>query len=179
EEAVKKLSSLLSSRVLLVITEAGEVPERVVRLLELGAHDVVQKPVRPRILAEQIKALVRVFSRKIVRGKKIYSSPGAAIVMDYPRRNCSLKESGGARRTLRLTKAEFRVLLLLLQKNGAVATYEDFRDAIWPDAASSREISHVLHQLVTNIRRKITGSPVRIENLRAEGFRLSQYEHQI
>ncbi len=174
EEAVAKLSPLLASRVILVLAEAGAAPERVVRLLELGAHDVVQKPVRPRILAEQLKALVRVFARNGRPAKRLSSAPGDSLVMDYPRRRCYIKEEGGGRRELKFTRAEFSVLHLLLQKKGAVATYSDFRDALWPDSGSYREITHILHQLVTNIRKKIAASAARIENLRAEGFRLVQ-----
>lgn len=173
EEAVTKLSPLLASRVILVLAEAGAAPDRVVRLLELGAHDVVQKPVRPRILAEQLKALVRVFARG-GRPAGLSSAPGDSLVMDYPRRRCYIKEKGGGRRELKFTRAEFSVLHLLLQKKGAVATYADFRDALWPDSGSYREITHILHQLVTNIRKKIAASAARIENLRAEGFRLVQ-----
>ncbi|PKM97913.1 MAG: hypothetical protein CVU79_05930 [Elusimicrobia bacterium HGW-Elusimicrobia-3] len=174
EEAVAKLSPLLASRVIVVLAEAGAAPERVVRLLELGAHDVVQKPVRPRILAEQLKALVRVFARGGRPARGISAAPGDSLVMDYPRRRCYIKEEGGSRRELKFTRAEFSVLHLLLQKKGAVATYSDFRDALWPDSGSYREITHILHQLVTNIRKKIAASEARIENLRAEGFRLVQ-----
>ena len=174
EEAVTRLSPLLASRVILVLADDGAAPERVVRLLELGAHDVVQKPVRPRILAEQLKALVRVFSRNGRRPAGLSAAPGDTLVMDYPRRRCYIKEKGGTRRELKFTRAEFSVLHLLLQKKGALAAYADFREAIWPDSDSPRQITHVLHQLVTNIRRKLAPAPVRIENLRAEGFRLVQ-----
>lgn len=175
-EAVVKLAPLLAPRVLMVLAEQDILPEEVVRLLKLGAHDVVSKPVKPRLLAEQLKALVRVFERKKKQGKKILSSPSNGLVMDYPRRRCYIRsESGGApasKKDIRLTKIEFQVLYLLLQKNGAVATYDEFRQHLWPTASSSREIIHTLHQLTTNIRKKIAACPVKIENLRAEGFRL-------
>jgi len=174
EEAVAKLAPLLASRIIVVLAEAGAAPERVVRLLELGAHDVVQKPVRPRILAEQLKALVRVFARGGRPSRGLSAAPGDSLVMDYPRRRCYIKEEGGSRRELKFTRAEFSVLHLLLQKKGAVVTYSDFRDTLWPDSGSYREITHILHQLVTNIRKKIAASEARIENLRAEGFRLVQ-----
>lgn len=176
EEAVAKLAPLLASRVILVLTEPGVPPSMTVKLLELGAHDVVQKPFKPRILAEQLKALVRVFSRGRKPARKLASAPGDSLTMDYPARRCFIREGGGAgpRRDVRLTRAEFQVVYLLLQKKGAVATYSDFREVLWPDAASPKEFIHVLHQLVTNIRKKIAAAPVQIENLRAEGFRLVQ-----
>lgn len=176
EEAVVKLSVLLAPRVLLVLADQNIPPDQVVKLLKLGAHDVVPKPVKPRILAEQLKALVRVFTRKQKQDKKILSSPASALVMDYPRRRCYIKaESNGllsVKKDVRLTRIEFQVLYFLLQKKGAVVTYEDFREHLWPTAASSKEIIHTLHQLATNIRKKLSACPVKLENLRAEGFRL-------
>ncbi len=177
EDAVLKLAPLLASRVILVLAAPGILPDRVVKLLNLGAHDVIQKPLKPRILAEQLKALVRVFSSKHHRSKKILSSPSDLIVMDYPRRRCYINGVGGslllAKTEVRLTKIEFQVLYLLLQKSGAVVTYDDFREHLWPAAVTPKEIIHTLHQLVTNIRKKIAACPVKIENLRAEGFRLT------
>jgi|GEM_PF-1588073 len=177
EEAVAKLSALLAPRVLMVLTDQNIPPDQAVRLLKLGAHDVVPKPVKPRILAEQLKALVRVFKPRQKSEKRTSLSFGA-LVMDYPRRRCYIKEeddvllSPAPRKDIRLTRIEFQVLYLLLQKKGAVATYDDFRTHLWPTAASSKEIIHTLHQLTTNIRKKIAACPVKIENLRAEGFRL-------
>lgn len=177
EEAVLKLSPLLASKLILVLAEPDTPPDRVVRLLELGARDVVLKPVKPRILAEQLKAMARASARGQKPDRKVLTSPTDLLVMDYPRRRCFVKEVNenllATKRDIRFTKAEFQVLHLLLQKKGEVATYEDFRERIWPDAGSPREILHTLHQLVTNIRRKLAPCPVKIENLRAEGFRLA------
>ncbi|MDD2804059.1 MAG: winged helix-turn-helix domain-containing protein [Elusimicrobiales bacterium] len=175
EDAVAKLARSLSSRVILVLAEPGVPPSMVVKLLELGAHDVVQKPLKPRILAEQLKALVRVFARSGKPQKKFTPAPGDLLAVDYPARRCFVRDGEGGRpREVRLTRAELQVVYLLLQKKGALAAYADFREALWPDADSARQITHILHQLVTNIRRKLAPAPVRIENLRAEGFRLVQ-----
>lgn len=174
--AVVHLSPMLAPRVIMVLADQDIAPGQVVKLLELGAHDVVPKPVKPRILAEQLKALVRVFARKQKRDRPVLSSAANALVMDYPRRRCFIKESAGGplslRKDVRLTKIEFQVLYFLLQKKGALVTYDDFRARLWPTAASSKEITHTLHQLTANIRKKIAACPVKIENLRAEGFRL-------
>lgn len=173
EEAVARLAAMLGHRIILVLAEPAAPAAQVVKLLELGAHDVVQKPVNPRVLAEQLKALVRVFSRAPERKKSVIKAQAEALTMDYQRRRCYLREdAGGGRTEVRLTKLEFQVLYMLLQKKGGVITYEEFAEHLWPAAASYREITHVLHQVVTNIRRKTAASRARIENLRAEGFRL-------
>ncbi|OIN99333.1 MAG: hypothetical protein AUJ51_12975 [Elusimicrobia bacterium CG1_02_56_21] len=177
EEAVVKFSPLLAPRVLMVLTDQFIPPAQVVKLLKLGAHDVVPKPVKPRLLAEQLKALVRIFSRKKKQDKKILSAAADALIMDYPRRRCYIKEEAAGRlfsskKEIKLTKIEFQVLYFLLQKKGGVITYEDFREKLWPTASSTKEITHTLHQLVTNIRKKLGACPVELENLRAEGFRL-------
>lgn len=177
EEAVVKLAPLLAPRIIVVLAEQDILPEQVVKLLKLGAHDVVSRPVKPRLLAEQLKALVRVFEPKKKPDRRLLASPSGVLVLDYPRRRCYIKSDnrGGppAEKDIRLTKIEFQVLHLMLQKKGAVATYEEFRARLWPTASSSKEIIHTLHQLTTNIRKKIAASPVKIENLRAEGFRLA------
>lgn len=179
EEAVVKLAPALAPRILMVLADPGISPEQIVKLLKLGAHDVVQSPVKPRILAEQMKALVRVFGRRKKRDRKTLSSPSHFLVMDYPRRRCFITDPDGgppsAGKDVRLTKAEFQVLYFLLQKKGAVVTYEDFRGRLWPTAYSTKDIIHTLHQLTANIRKKIASCPVKIENVRAEGFRLNEH----
>ena len=176
EEAVIKLSPLLAPRIIMVLADQNIPPDQIVKLLKLGAHDVIPKPVKPKILAAQLKALVRIFARKQKHNEKTVSSSANDLVMDYPRRRCCIVETGGGllslKRDIRLTKIEFQLLYILLQKQGAVVTYDDFREHLWPTASSSREIIHTLHQLVANIRKKIASCPVKIENLRADGFRL-------
>ena len=176
EEAVIKLSQLLVPRIMMVLADQNIPPDQIVKLLKLGAHDVIPKPIKPKILAAQLKALVRIFARKQKHNEKTLSSPANDLVMDYPRRMCCMVEAGGGllalKKDVRLTKIEFQVLYILLQKKGAVATYDDFREHLWPTASSSKEIIHTLHQLITNIRKKIASCPVKIENLRADGFRL-------
>lgn len=177
EAAVVKLAPLLAPRIILVLSEPDVLPEQVVKLLKLGAHDVVTKPVKPRLLAEQLKALVRVFEKKTRADKKTLASVSGGLVMDYPGRRCYIKAGSGgplpSRKDIKLTKVEFQLLYLLLQKKGAVVTYDEFRAHLWPTASSPKEILHTLHQLTTNIRKKLAPSAVKIENLRAEGFRLA------
>lgn len=175
EEAVAKYAPLLAPRIMMVIAEQYSLPGQVVRLLKLGAHDVVSKPLKPRILAEQVKALVRVFSPDRKWEKRIFSSQADTLEMDYPCRKCRIKTFSGVYGSpleVKLTRVEFQVLYSLLRKKGALVTYEDFRSRLWPTASSPREILHTLHQLVANIRKKISPCAVKIENLRGEGFRL-------
>lgn len=177
EEAVARLSPLLAPRVILVLLERNAPAAQTVALLGAGAHEVSAKPVRPRILAEQIKALIRAYGPGPGRDQNIFSSPNNFLVMDYQKRRCFVKdlEEGlvPSKREIVFTKVEFQVLHLLLAGKGALVTYETFRRHLWPTARSHREIIHTLHQLVTNIRKKIGRAPVKIDNLRSEGFRLS------
>lgn len=166
----------LAPRVIVVLADPAIPPEQVVRLLKLGAHYEVVKPLNPRLLAERLKALVGFSRARANTSKKKLTSASSALVMDYDRRSCSVKEVGSgppsASKDIRLTKVEFQLLYFLLQRKGAVVTYDEFRERLWPTAVSAREIIHTLHQLVTNIRKKLGASPVKIENLRADGFRL-------
>lgn len=180
EQVISMLSASISPRIIIVIAEDNVSSEQIIKLLKLGAHDVVPSSVRPRILAEQIKAFVRVSFRKKKQEKHWTSlSLQGLLVMDYPKRKCYVKnmtDSADSYITVKLTKMEFQILYLLLRKKGAVVTYDDFRRHFWPDAWAHGEVIHTLHQLVTNIRKKINPCPVKIENLRGEGFRLEKEE---
>ncbi|MCG2725875.1 MAG: winged helix-turn-helix domain-containing protein [Elusimicrobia bacterium] len=172
ENAVAKLKKSLEFVVIIVILQKENYSGQILKLLEFGAHDVLTKPINPRIVAEQIKALVRVFSQKPKRHKKYFSSRGDFIIMDYPARKCHIKERN-ERREIKLTKIEFQILYRLLQKKDELVSFNDFQKNLWPTASSHKEMIHTLHQLITNIRKKIKGCPSKIENLRGEGFKLS------
>ena len=90
-------------------------PGQTLKLLELGAHDVLIKPINPRIIVEQIKALIRVFSEKPRRHKNHFSSNGNFITMNYPARKCYIK-TNNEKKEIKLTRIEFQILYRLLQK---------------------------------------------------------------
>ena len=177
EDSVSKLAPSLSPRIIIAVLEQNAIPAQTVKLLEYGAHDVVMKPLRPRVLVEGIRALIRVFCPPPHKTRNIFASQNNFIVMDYQQRRCYAKDIGDdavpSKKEIKFTKVEFQVLRLLLAGKGALVSYDDFRRHLWPTVQFSKEITHTLHQLVTNIRKKLSQTPVKIENLRGEGFRLS------
>jgi len=175
EQAVSMLVNLISPRILIVLTQENFPSDQIVKLLKCGAHDIVSSSAKPRILAEQIKAFVRLFFPKQKKKKSVIFFKDV-LTIDYPKRKCFIKNADGATEysfiSIKLTKVEFQILYLLAKRKGELVTYDEFRSYLWPGAMSYKEVIHTLHQLINNIRKKIAFSPIKIENLRSEGFRL-------
>lgn len=173
EETVEKLRTATAPAVLVVLVAPGESSKRILDILKLGANDVIQKPVKPRLLAEQLKAFIRMSAFKGQKAKKTLASNNKALSLDMPGRRCYVLNGKDTSRTeIKLTKNEFVVLSMLLNRRGVLITYEDFRKRLWPEAISVKEFHHTLLQHVTNIRKKLAQSAVKIENIWGEGYRI-------
>jgi len=174
EAFFRKARELTPKLVLVGIVEQGAPTQKILGLLKAGANDVVQKPLRPRVLAEQVKALARLYSKTAKKQSRL-SSKTLQLNLDVASRRCYFKVDDGAgsqRVELRLTRLEFAVLHLLLERKHKLVTYDEFRKRLWPHAASGGDITHTLLMHLTNIRKKLKGSSVQIDNLWGEGFRL-------
>ena len=133
--------------------------------LELGADDYVTKPFSLRELLARVKAILR---RTEERASDLTSYSFGHIELDF--KSYEAKKKG---KKLEFTPLQFKMLKLLIQKNGKVDTRDDFLDKIWGEdnvLISSRTIdSHV-----TNIRRKIEDDPSKpkhIISIRGLGYK--------
>lgn len=173
EEAVSGLRRRYPGKVIIALAEKTASPGDVVSLLNAGASEVVCKPARFRVLAEQVKSLVR-FARPAPRpDRSRLSLHDGTVTLDVPARRCFLRAAHGAAPTeIRLTRNEFRILAELMGNRGKMVPYDGFRQKIWPSRGYAGEIKHSLLQHITDLRAKLGAAGARIRNVWGEGFRI-------
>ena len=153
-----------TSRVpVMMLTVRGE-EEDLVRALELGADDYLNKPFSPRTLLARVKALLR-------RAGMEASTPVSAgrLKLDLEEHTLQI----GAQPVIRLTKLELRLLQLLLANNGHTVSSDRLLTQVWGHrGAGDREL---LKQLVHRVRQKTEREPANPEILQTvpgAGYRL-------
>jgi two-component system response regulator RegX3 len=135
--------------------------------LELGADDYVTKPFSTVELLSRIRALLR--RRQLDRASGAAIREAAGIRIDLDRHIVSV---GGEE--IKLTRSEFRVLLLLMESPGRVFTREQIMEHLWqtPYVGDARACdAHI-----ANLRRKIerhSPQPERILTVRGIGYKLA------
>jgi len=159
-EVVRRIRAR-SSVPIILLTARGEETNRVAGL-ELGADDYVVKP----FSAPEVVARVRAHLRRM-RG---FEEPGSVlrvggVEVDRTSRRCTV---GG--RPVELTRREFDLLLVLLERSGRALTREQLLEAAWGTTYVSAKTVDV-H--VAGLRRKL-GDAVQISSLRGIGYRLER-----
>ena len=153
-----------TSRVpVMMLTVRGE-EEDLIRALELGADDYLNKPFSPRTLLARVKALLR-------RAGLEVSAPASAgrLTLDLQEHTLQI----GTRPVIRLTKLELRLLQYLLANSGRTVSSDRLLNHVWGHrGAGDREL---LKQLVHRVRQKIEREPARpeiLETVPGAGYRL-------
>jgi len=132
---------------IMMLTVRGE-EEDLVKALELGADDYLNKPFSPRTLLARIKALLR-------RAGIESSAPLAAgrVALDVEEHTVSIGEAP----PVRLTKLELRLLQMLLANVGRTVSSDRLVIQVWGHRnAGDRQL---LKQLVHRLRQKIEIDP--------------------
>jgi DNA-binding response OmpR family regulator len=132
---------------IMMLTVRGE-EEDLVRALELGADDYLNKPFSPRTLLARIKALLR-------RAGVETSAPLSAgrVLLDLEEHTVAV--NGGA--PVRLTKLELRLLQMLLANAGRSVNSDRLLVQVWGHRNSGDR--QLLKQLVHRLRQKIEADP--------------------
>ena len=158
-EAVRRKSRVP----VLMLTVRGE-EEDLVRALELGADDYLNKPFSPRTLLARVKALLR-------RAGIESSGPVNAGRLSLDVLEHTLKI--GTQPGVRLTKLELRLLQLLLANAGHTVSSDRLLAHVWGHrGAGDRQL---LKQLVHRVRQKIERDPANpeiLETVPVAGYRL-------
>ncbi|MBN8280619.1 MAG: response regulator transcription factor [Gammaproteobacteria bacterium] len=147
----------------MMLTVRGE-EEDLVRALELGADDYLNKPFSPRTLLARVKALLR-------RAGMEASSPVAAgrLRLDVEEHTLQV----GAQPPVRLTKLELRLLQLLVANAGHAVSSDRLLLQVWGRrGAGDRQL---LKQLVHRVRQKIERDPANpaiLATVPGAGYRL-------
>jgi DNA-binding response OmpR family regulator len=142
------------SRVPVMMLTVRGAEEDLVRALELGADDYLNKPFSPRTLLARVKALLR-------RAGMEASSPVNAgrLRLDVEEHTLQV----GAQAAIRLTKLELRLLQLLLANTGHAVSSDRLLLQVWGHrGVGDRQL---LKQLVHRVRQKIERDPANPEML--------------
>lgn len=128
------------------LTARSEEADRV-RGLELGADDYIVKPFSPRELAARVRAVLRRVGEagKLEPARVRVDDDGKRVIFD-----------GAA---LALTRYEFGILALLLERPGRVLSREQLLDAVWDDPLDATD--RVVDTHVKTIRAKLDACGVR------------------
>ncbi len=147
----------------MMLTVRGE-EEDLVRALELGADDYLNKPFSPRTLLARVKALLR-------RAGLESSSPMNAGRLRLDLEDHSLQI--GSALPVRLTKLELRLLQVLLVNAGHTVSSDRLLLQVWGHrGAGDRQL---LKQLVHRLRQKIEINPAEpqiLQTAAGAGYRL-------
>lgn len=145
------------------LTARSEEVDRIVGL-ELGADDYVAKPFSPREIVSRVRAILR-----RTHGKPaLQESPIIERCFSVDKEDLRIRYCGTL---LSLTRYEFRLLTLLLERPGRVLARGQLMDAVWHDAEETLERTVDAH--IKTIRAKLRGvSPAAdpIETHRGLGY---------
>jgi len=158
---------------MLFLTARSDEIDRVVGL-ELGADDYIAKPFSPR----ELVARVRTILRRSARGggapvpAAADAAPTATPVFQIDGERRQIRYYG---RALDLSRYEYGLLALLVQRPGRVYTRDELLDMVWDDAAQSLDRTVDAH--VKTLRAKLKAIAPEVEpirTLRGTGYALHE-----
>ncbi|MGR4868498.1 two-component system response regulator CreB [Variovorax sp. LARHSF232] len=163
---------------MLFLTARNDEIDRVVGL-ELGADDYIAKPFSPRELVARVRTILRRSGGSALAGAAATPAPPAAppaaaaptpFVLDAER--MQIRYYG---RLLELSRYEYGLLRLMIQRPGRVFTREELLQLVWDDASDSfdRTVDAHIKTLRAKLREVAPGiEPIR--TLRGTGYALNE-----
>lgn len=146
---------------LVMLTAKGEEVDRIVGL-ELGADDYIPKPFSPRELVLRIKAVLR---RRSGEGEAADLLELGGIRLDAAAHRVEVRG-----KDVPLTATEFRLLRVLMERQGRVQTRSRLLSDVW---GYSKDVdSRTVDTHVRRLRRKLGPVADRIETVIGVGYRL-------
>jgi two-component system response regulator CpxR len=162
-EVLRQLRDSGSKTPVLMLTARGDYVDRIVGL-EMGADDYLAKPFNPRELVARIKAIFRrTGEEEVSEQTEIEVGPLRAV---YKRREAFLDGQ-----PLKLTNAEFIVLVTLMRSAGEVVSREALTRAALGRALLPDDRSLDTH--ISNLRKKLSSdgeSELQIRSVRGSGY---------
>jgi DNA-binding response OmpR family regulator len=146
----------------LMLTAKAEEIDRIVGL-EFGADDYVTKPFSPRELVLRVNAILR---RGKGEGAEEKLSIGQ-ITLDPARHQVSV-----AGRSVRLTSVEFKLLKMLMRRQGRVQERDRLLNEVW--GYESLIDTRTVDTHVRRLRKKLGKASGAIETVRGFGYRLRE-----
>ncbi|PLX37448.1 MAG: DNA-binding response regulator [Hyphomicrobiales bacterium] len=156
---------------ILMLSALGEETDRVVGL-EIGADDYLAKPFSPRELLARIKSILRRLEKAEPFAGELTGQryEFAGWVLDTDRR---ILMRGGDEEEVRLTTAEFKLLVVFLERPRVVLSREQLLDLT--SGRSATVFDRTIDNQVSRLRRKIEANPAQpeiITTVRAGGYSL-------
>lgn len=162
---------------MLFLTARSDEIDRVVGL-ELGADDYIAKPFSPRELVARVRTILRRSGRG-AQGTPAAAPPAPALAPAEPAMPFALDlERMQIRyygRLLELSRYEYGVLRLLVQRPGRVYTRDDLLRLVWDEASDSFDRTVDAH--VKTLRAKLKAIAPEVEpirTLRGTGYALNE-----
>lgn len=156
---------------MLFLTARSDEIDRVVGL-ELGADDYIAKPFSPRELVARVRTILR-RAAQANAAKPVSAAaatPTTPFVVDRDRHQ--IRYYG---RTLDLSRYEFGLLRLLVQRPGRVFTRDELLELVWDNATDSLDRTVDAH--VKTLRAKLKAVAPQVEpirTLRGTGYALNE-----
>ncbi|MGZ5195291.1 MAG: two-component system response regulator CreB [Ramlibacter sp.] len=157
---------------MLFLTARSDEIDRVVGL-ELGADDYIAKPFSPRELVARVRTILRRSARPAGAGAFAPAAAAAAaavFALDEERRR--IRYYG---RPLELSRYEYGIMRLLVQKPGRVFTRDELLDKVWDGGSDSFDRTVDAH--IKTLRAKLKAVAPELEpirTLRGSGYALSE-----
>jgi len=165
-ELCRKVRGEGNTTAILMLTARGEEADRVLGL-DLGADDYVTKPFSVRELLARIRALLR-------RAQPPRPLPDEVrfndVTVDF--RSYEATKSG---RAVEMTRKEFRVLQLLVSREGEVVNRDELLDEVW--GLNSYPNSRTVDNHIALLRAKLEGDPAEprhIKTVHGVGYKFVQ-----
>jgi DNA-binding response OmpR family regulator len=162
-EVCRRLRAADDDVLILMLTARDEDIDKILGL-ELGADDYLTKPFNPRELVARVRAILRRRDGSAPRAGRAIEVGG--LVIDPARREVRL----GAR-MFDLRTQEFDLLLALAEHRGQVLSREQLLQQAWGFDYYGQTRTVDVH--IAHLRKKLDGSPLRIETVTGVGYKLS------
>jgi len=160
-----KQDEILDSIPIIMLTARGEEVDRIVGF-ELGVDDYIVKPFSPRELVLRVTAILKRGKPKM-ESKEILSL--GPITVDVPRHKVTCRK-----RIIMLSPMEFKLLVLLMGRQGRVQTRDTLLNDVWGITADVTTRTVDTH--VKMLRQKLGKQGKLIETVRGIGYRMAEEE---
>ena len=158
-EVLRRLRAQHTRTLVLILSAEDEIDARI-RGLDLGADDYLTKP----FVLGELSARIRALARR-AEGPGRGGARCGALVLDEPGQRILMQGQ-----PLELTRAEFTVLAMLMERAGRVVPKLQLFERLY-EWESESGLS-AIEVFISRIRRKIEGSQVRIRAIRGLGYLL-------
>lgn len=176
-ELFKRLQALPGGSLvpMLFLTARSDEIDRVVGL-ELGADDYIAKPFSPRELVARVRTILRRSARSNGQGAPVVSTlappPAPAMPFALDAERMQIRYYG---RLLELSRYEYGLLRLMVQRPGRVFTRDELLRLVWDESSDSYDRTVDAH--IKTLRAKLKAIAPNIEpirTLRGTGYALNE-----